>query len=1332
MSIPRPTANRRARSAAGVGLIILLTAAILVPWGLAARPAASAQDAPSPAAPAVDDPFYPDFDDVLDWLQDLADDHPAIVDYQDIGGATHSSRDVVALKISDNVGDDEDEPVWAFTGIIHGSEQLGLRILLDLADELASGYDEDSDGAITHAVDAYEIWLVFLLNPWGYDHDSGGGSQVTGTRRNGASSSDADTSGVDLARNYDFRWEHGGSTDPTDSRYRGPEPFSEDETEAIRNLFVEERPLFGITYHQGNDPDGGQVMRPWSGSGSNEPPDADQLEAYANLFADWVYASRLGGPFCDGTLEDPDGQGSCTSEGDHEFCDELCWELEQSTLGRYGQPSNWYYHEVGTFDYTVEISDRTFNGDFMHDDDGPGIDPHDQLYKAIATEFAQNHVEAIKDWLAYFLYSHGTPFEYRGPGLTGQVTDALLGIPLAATIEVSGYTSSLIEDRTSDPEYGRYWRLLPADTHTVMVSKPGYDPWMGSVPVASGPLTVQDVALTPRLDVSMPNATHVAWVGDPGDPRTFTVRLTLGSAGDPCIGPLPFAVFVRDENSDWIEADTGVQACVQDSTWISVQAPDDSEGDFVTDGVYDLKVELDTVSGESDSAVRYTDREEDTVFVMDVSGSMGEGGKLEAAQEAAALLVNELTDDDQGALVWFSGDGVEENRDADTPFELDAMTLGNQIALIGAIKTLGLQNMTSIGDGLEEGLDELGSPRADPDHFCSLVLLSDGVENEKAYWVDVQPRAEESQCPFHVVALGPKADELLLEEISEKGTADPADDGSYFYATISDTVSSAAGTASVSAHWPNLLAGIYDEVASRLAQRQRFFKILERVGRTPRVHTIQVDDTIDEAVFALKWSGMEDAGQLELRDPAGTLIASAMPTVTVRSSATDQVYRVLNPRPGAWKARVSNLEPQIESLPYILVASGQTAIEFQLHTSAELAPVHQGEAVHILGLLTKRGQPVTGADVHVTVEAADGVRSRLRLYDDGLHEDGSADDGFYANVYDRAIAGDVAVPGSPEREALAVRGSYVVEGTARTSGFRRLASTSFAVIPSPDSDGDGMPNPWEKAHGLDPQNPNDSQGDPDLDGLINAAEFQAGTDPHDSDTDDGGEGDGSEAGAGRDPLWPGDDAITPVTDLALTPLPQGASLTWTVRPGHTAYQVWRRAAGAAWQLIEQDLPPTAVLAVAGSYQDAGLKNGVTYEYLLVAVGQGGERSGSSAVESVTPVADPFPPQGGVLINDGAELTTRRPVTLTFPVSGGPTEMRLGSQIDEGTDEIGGPWRPFQSKLGWFIPVEVSSGETWTVHVQFRDAAENESDVESASIVYQPVLSHVYLPLVLRH
>ena len=52
-----------------------------------------------------------------------------------------------------------------------------------------------------------------------------------------------------------------------------------------------------------------------------------------------------------------------------------------------------------------------------------------------------------------------------------------------------------------------------------------------------------------------------------------------------------------------------------------------------------------------------------------------------------------------------------------------------------------------------------------------------------------------------------------------------------------------------------------------------------------------------------------------------------------------------------------------------------------------------------------------------------------------------------------------------------------------------------------DSDGDGMPDTWETAHGLNPADPSDASGDSDSDGLSNLLEYQCGTDPTNDDTD---------------------------------------------------------------------------------------------------------------------------------------------------------------------------------------------------------------------------------------
>ncbi|MFJ9740334.1 M14 family metallopeptidase [Streptomyces sp. NPDC101166] len=169
--------------------------------------------------------------------------HPSIISKRVIG-KSYQGRDIVAVKISDNVASDEAEPEVLFTHHQHAREHLTVEMALYLIRELGAGYG--TDARITNMVNSREIWIVPDVNPDGGEYDVATGSYRS-WRKNRQPNSGSSNVGTDLNRNWAFRWGCcGGSSGSTSSEtYRGPAAESAPEVKVVSD-FVRGRVVGGV------------------------------------------------------------------------------------------------------------------------------------------------------------------------------------------------------------------------------------------------------------------------------------------------------------------------------------------------------------------------------------------------------------------------------------------------------------------------------------------------------------------------------------------------------------------------------------------------------------------------------------------------------------------------------------------------------------------------------------------------------------------------------------------------------------------------------------------------------------------------------------------------------------------------------------------------------------------------------------------------------------------------------------------------------------------------------------------------------------------------------
>ncbi|MBI5647811.1 MAG: immune inhibitor A [Ignavibacteriae bacterium] len=172
---------------------------------------------------------------------------PALLSANDTIGRTIEGRPIVAVTLT--ASPDSASPSVLYTALHHAREPEGLMALMYFMWYLIEQYPGNPE--IHKLLDRAALVFVPVVNPDGYAYNQaqkpqGGGMWRKNRRPFGPAF------GVDLNRNYGYRWGNdntGSSPDSSRDNYRGPSGFSEAETATLRDFCNRKHFQYALNYH---------------------------------------------------------------------------------------------------------------------------------------------------------------------------------------------------------------------------------------------------------------------------------------------------------------------------------------------------------------------------------------------------------------------------------------------------------------------------------------------------------------------------------------------------------------------------------------------------------------------------------------------------------------------------------------------------------------------------------------------------------------------------------------------------------------------------------------------------------------------------------------------------------------------------------------------------------------------------------------------------------------------------------------------------------------------------------------------------------------------------
>ncbi|GAA5219729.1 M14 family metallopeptidase [Membranihabitans marinus] len=179
---------------------------------------------------------------------------------------TYEGNTIDYVVIGNGQVSNSNKPNLLYTALHHAREPLSMQQMIYYMWYLLENYENDDK--VGQIIDYSNLYFIPCVNPDGYIYNQSVAPAGGGMWRKNRRPISSQHIGVDLNRNYGYEWGYdndGSSGDPGSEIYRGPSPFSEVETQAIK-WFCENIDFdLALNYHGFGD----FLIYPWGYNGQS-------------------------------------------------------------------------------------------------------------------------------------------------------------------------------------------------------------------------------------------------------------------------------------------------------------------------------------------------------------------------------------------------------------------------------------------------------------------------------------------------------------------------------------------------------------------------------------------------------------------------------------------------------------------------------------------------------------------------------------------------------------------------------------------------------------------------------------------------------------------------------------------------------------------------------------------------------------------------------------------------------------------------------------------------------------------------------------------------------